>query len=52
VHRFSTVEQAAAAIDDVNADYERNCRDAREIAESYFETTKVARRILDAALDR
>jgi hypothetical protein len=51
LHRFSTVEQAAAAIDDVNADYERNCRDAREIAEAYFDATKVARRILDTALD-
>ena len=49
LHRFSTAAQAAAAIEDVNADYERNCRDAREIAESYFDARKVAQRILDTA---
>ena len=50
LRRFSTIEQAAAAIDEVNASYDRNCRAAREIAESCFDATQVATRILDVAL--
>jgi len=50
LHRFTTPEEAAAAIDAVNADYERNCRAAREIAEAYFDATKIARLIVEAAL--
>ncbi len=49
--RFNTVAEAAAALEAVNADYERHCRAARELAESYFDAKKVARRILEAALD-
>lgn len=48
--RFSTAEEAAAALAAVNADYERHCRAAREIAETYFDARQVAGRILDAAL--
>jgi hypothetical protein len=51
LHRFSTVDEAAAAIAAVNDAYERNCRAARELAESHFDATKVAGQILDAALD-
>jgi hypothetical protein len=50
LHRFSTPEEAAAAIDAVNADYDQNCRAAREIAETYFDATAVARFILETAL--
>jgi hypothetical protein len=50
LHRFSTAEEAAAAIAAVNAAYDRNCREAREIAESYFDATQVANRILEVAL--
>jgi len=49
--RFSTVEEAAAALDAVNADYERHCRAARELAETYFDSKQVVTRILEAALD-
>jgi hypothetical protein len=50
LHRFSTVEEAAAAIAAVNTDYERNSRAAREIAETYFDAAKVARFIVETAL--
>jgi hypothetical protein len=42
----STVEQALAAIDAINTDYERHCRAARAIAEEYFEASAVARRLV------
>jgi hypothetical protein len=47
--RFSTPEQAAAALEAMNADYERHCRAARELAESVFDSAKVAARILEVA---
>ena len=43
----STVDQALAAIDAINADYERHCRAARAIAEEYFEASTVARRLIE-----
>jgi hypothetical protein len=48
--RFSTCEQAAAALASVNADYERHCRAARRLAESCFDARRTAERILDLAL--
>jgi hypothetical protein len=48
--RFSTPGQAADALAAVNADYERHCRSAREIAETYFDARQVAERILNVAL--
>lgn len=48
--RFSSVEEAAAAIDEVNADYERHCRAARELAEAHFAATEAAARMLERAL--
>ena len=50
LHRFSTPAEAAAAIDAVNAAYDRNCHAAREIAEAYFDATEVARFIVETAL--
>lgn len=38
---FTTLAEAAAAIDRVNADYERQCRAARRIAEEHFDSDKV-----------
>jgi hypothetical protein len=49
--RFSTIEEAADALAAVNADYERHCRAAREIAETYFDARQVAERILSTALE-
>jgi len=50
LHRFSTLEEAAAAIEAVNAAYDRNCQAAREIAETCFDATEVARSIIETAL--
>jgi hypothetical protein len=47
--RFSTLEQAAAALDVMNADYARHCRAARELAEAVFDSRAVAARILEVA---
>jgi len=47
--RFSTPEQAAAALDAMNTDYARHCRAARELAESCFDARTIAARILEVA---
>jgi hypothetical protein len=47
---FSTSEEAAAALAAVNADYERHCWSAREIAETFFDAQQIAERILNVAL--
>jgi hypothetical protein len=48
--RFRTAEEAAEALAAVNADYERHCQSAREIAETYFDARQTAERILNVAL--
>ncbi len=48
--RFSSLDEAVEAFAHVNGDYERQCRAAREIAETYFDSKRVLARILDAAL--
>jgi len=48
--RFTTMAEAAAALEAVNADYERHCRAARALAETHFDAHNVVRRILNAAL--
>jgi hypothetical protein len=48
--RFTTLEEAAAALDAVNADYERHCRAARDIAAAYFDAAEVVDGILSEAL--
>jgi glycosyltransferase involved in cell wall biosynthesis len=45
--RFSTVEQAAAALEAVNADYAYHSRAARALAERHFDARAVAARILE-----
>jgi hypothetical protein len=47
--RFVTLDEAVAAIEAVNRDYEGHCRAAREIAEAWFDARKVVARVLDAA---
>ena len=47
--RFSTPEQAAAALEAMNADYARHCRAARELAVAVFDSRAIAARILDVA---
>ena len=47
---FSSLAEAAEALATVNADYERHCRSAREIAETYFDARRTTAKILDVAL--
>jgi len=48
--RFSTAEEAVEDLATVNADYEKHCLAAREIAETYFDAQRVAEQILNGAL--
>jgi hypothetical protein len=43
---FSTVEEAAAAVEVINGDYQRHTKAARAIAEEFFDAPGVARRLL------
>jgi hypothetical protein len=43
---FTTMEEALAAIDAINTDYERHCKAARAIAAEYFDARRVAARLL------
>ncbi|HWP35419.1 MAG TPA: hypothetical protein VNM66_07475, partial [Thermodesulfobacteriota bacterium] len=43
---FSTLEEAAAALEAIDADYRRHCAAARAVAEAYFEAGAVAARLL------
>lgn len=45
---FRTVEEAAAAIDAMNADYPRHARAARALAEEHFDSDTVLARLLGA----
>src|SRR5256886_12133425 len=49
--RFTTLAQAAEAIETINADYEHHCRAARKLAETHFDAKLTMRKILDCALD-
>lgn len=42
------LDQAAAAIEQINGDYRRHCEAARELAAEHFEARSVAARLLDA----
>jgi hypothetical protein len=44
---FSTVEGAAAAVDEVRGDYDRHARAARAVAEECFDSDKLLTRLLD-----
>ena len=48
--RFSTADEAVAALAEVRADYARHARAARDIAESLFDARDVERAILEGAL--
>lgn len=48
--RFTTLAEAAAALEAVNSDYERHARAARELAETRFDAKKVAAGILSTAI--
>jgi hypothetical protein len=46
---FRTMEDILAAVDEVESDYEGNCRRAREIAEEYFAAEKVVGSLMERA---
>jgi hypothetical protein len=48
--RFRTVEQAADVLQEVEENYDDHCRYARELAETYFDATRVAARLLEVGL--
>ena len=48
--RFRTVEDAVAAFEAVNLDYERHCRAARELAVTWFDARRVLEYILNSTL--
>jgi hypothetical protein len=48
--RFSTTAEAARAMAAINADYERQCRVARQLAERHFDAEAIVRRMLERAL--
>jgi hypothetical protein len=48
--RFVTLDDAVAALDAVNSDYEGHCRAAREIAEAWFDARRVLAHVLNATL--
>ena len=50
VFRFTSLDEAAAALDAVNEDYDRQCQAARAIAETFFDSRRVLEGVLDAAL--
>lgn len=49
--RFTTPTEATSALEAVERDYERHSRLARAVAEEHFDATKVARRVLEHALE-
>ena len=50
--RFSSVDDAARALEEINLDYERHCHAARGIAETHFDSQRVLEGVLNAALSR
>jgi hypothetical protein len=48
--RFTTPEQAVRAFEAINGDYERHCRAARKLAETYFDSKQIVGKILNCAL--
>lgn len=47
---FHTIEEAAAAIREVEGNYDRHSKAARAIAENYFDSAKVLDRLLEEAM--
>lgn len=46
---FRTMEEILAAVDEIESDYEGNCRAAREIAEEFFAAEKVVGSLMERA---
>ena len=48
--RFSTPAEAAKAFEDINSDYQKHSRAARQIVETFFDAKQVVKEILSHAL--
>jgi hypothetical protein len=48
---FTTVAEAVAAIQEVEATYERHAKAARELAATYFDANTVLTRLIDEAVN-
>lgn len=48
--RFRTMEEAVHCLEAATVDYERQCKQARALAEEYFDAQKVVKRVLERAL--
>lgn len=48
--RFTTVDDAVAAIDELDRRYEHHCQAARGLAETHFDAAKVSRQVLETGL--
>ena len=48
--RFRSLEEAARSLELVASDYESQCQLARQLAEEYFDATKVVGHVLERAL--
>ena len=44
---FKNMQEAAAAIKEINKNYEFHCKEARKIAEKYFDSDKILKKMLD-----
>jgi hypothetical protein len=44
---FSTLEEAAAGVEEIERNYDRHCRAARALAEEYFDAKKVLSRLVE-----
>jgi hypothetical protein len=49
---FTTVDEAAAAIREVEGDYAQHSKAARALAEEYFDSDRVLTRLIEEALGR
>jgi hypothetical protein len=49
--RFRDLDEAARCLESVAADYDRQCRTARALAEEHFDARKVVARVVERALD-
>src|SRR5437588_66035 len=50
--RFTSLDDAAAALDAINRDYGRHCRAARDLAEAQFDSKRVLEGVLNTTLAR
>lgn len=48
---FKTMEEVLAGIEEIDADYEHHCREARQLAEEYFDSRKVLTDLIERAFE-